>query len=65
MFTLILIILSIEWIMIMTAMDNLNKAVADLKETIDALNIPSNNDAAIQAAADSINASIESLKSKI
>lgn len=48
----------------MAAIDNLNQAVADLQATVDALVVPVSNDAAIQAAADSINASIATLKSK-
>lgn len=48
----------------MAAIDNLNQAVIDLSTAVNAITIPTNNDVAIQAAADSINASIVTLKEK-
>lgn len=49
---------------IMAAIDNLTQATLDLKTAVDALVVPTNNDVAIQAAADSINSSIAELKTK-
>lgn len=51
----------------MSAIDNLNKAVSDLQAAINAVSLPvqTNNDAAIQAAADSINAAIVTLNTKL
>lgn len=62
--TLILIIIIYIGVCIMTAIDNLNQAIADLQETVSALVVPVNNDVAIQDAANSINASIAALKAK-
>lgn len=64
MVLILLIIVLIQGVILMAAIDNLNQAVADLQATVDALVVPVSNDAAIQAAADSINASIATLKSK-
>lgn len=66
MLVFLIIVVLIEGVMIMAAIDNLTQAIADLKATIDNLIIPSGaNDAAIQAAADSVNASILALKAKV
>jgi RES domain-containing protein len=50
---------------IMSAIENLNQAVVDLQAIIGALVVPVNNDAAIQAAADSIAAANAALKAKV
>lgn len=62
-FLLILTIIT-TGVIIMAAIDNLNQAVIDLSTAVNAITIPTNNDVAIQAAADSINASIVTLKEK-
>lgn len=63
--TLLIIVLIIIGVIIMAAIDNLNQAVLDLSNAVNNLSIPTSDDGAIQAAADSINASIAILNSKI
>lgn len=50
---------------IMSAIGNLQQAIADLNATIGAVNIPVNQDADIQAAADSVGAANVALKAKV
>ncbi len=49
----------------MAAIDNLNQAVTELQNTINNLVVPTNNDAAIQTAADNITAANAALKAKV
>lgn len=66
--TLLIIAVITQGVLIMASIDNLNTAVANLQATVDAIVIPTpteNNDAAIQAAADNINASVQVLKDKL
>lgn len=65
MIVFLLIIVLIEGVMIMAAIDNLTQAVAALQSAVAAIILPVDNSAAEQAAADSINASIAALQAKV
>ncbi len=64
-FFILTIIVLLLWGYTMSAIDNLNQAVIDLQATINSLVIPTNNDIAIQVAADNITAANAALKAKI
>ncbi len=63
--TILIILIILLWGYTMAAIDNLNQAVTELQNTINNLVVPTNNDAAIQAAADNITAANAALKAKV
>lgn len=62
---IILLVITIQGAIVMSAIDNLIQATAVLKLAVEQIVIPSNNDAQIQAATDSINNSIANLQAKV